>query len=109
MRPPWGLTTDMFNYANDIDIYAEWAHVIVHNRFTAEVTRPYHCCYVGRKFNRAYAHTHDEVLQAFGEKICHHEPISGVFSQALGDYGYLLRSPDLDEIIAMAGYIQASA
>lgn len=24
-RPPVGLTTDMFNYANDIDIYGEWA------------------------------------------------------------------------------------
>jgi biotin carboxylase len=30
MRPPGGLTTDMFNYANDIDIYGEWAHVVVH-------------------------------------------------------------------------------
>ena len=52
MRPPGGLTTDMFNYANDIDIYGEWAHVVVHNHFTSKITRPYHCCYVGRKFNR---------------------------------------------------------
>jgi hypothetical protein len=36
IRPPGGLTTEMFNYANDIDIYAEWAHIIVHNRFAAE-------------------------------------------------------------------------
>ncbi len=107
IRPPGGLTVDMFNYANDIDIYAEWAHVIVHNRFTAKVERPYHCCYVGRKFNRSYAHSHEQVIQSFGEKVCHHERISGVFSQALGDYGYLVRSPELDEIIAIAEFIQA--
>ena len=109
MRPPGGLTVDMFNYANDIDIYAEWAHLIAYNRFTAKVEYPYHCGYVGRKFNRDYLHSHKQILQAFGDKICHHERISGVFSQALGDYGYLVRSPELDEVIGMAEYIQLAA
>jgi ATP-grasp domain len=106
MRPPGGLTTDMFNYANDIDIYGEWAHVVVHNHFTSKYTRPYHCCYVGRKFNRNYIHSHEEVLQETGPQLCHHEPISGVFSAALGDYGYLVRSPELDEVMDMVKFIQ---
>lgn len=109
IRPPGGMTVDMFNYANDIDIYAEWAHLIAYGRFTAKAQRPYHCCYAGRKFNRSYAKSHEQVLQAFGNKICHHETISGVFSRALGDYGYLVRSPDLEEVIAMAEFIQAPA
>jgi biotin carboxylase len=109
MRPPGGMTTDMFNYANDFDIYGEWAHIIVHNRFTADYTRPYHCAYIGRKFNRGYAHSHETVLRELGPHICHHERISGVFSAALGDYGYLVRSPDLGEILAMAEYIQKGA
>lgn len=110
IRPPGGLTTDMFNYANDIDIYREWANVVVFNRFTAQFTRPYHCSYVGRKFNRAYAHTHDQILAAFGSRcIPHHESISGVFSAALGDYGYLVRSPDFNEIIDIAAFIHRLA
>ncbi len=52
MRPPGGLTTDMFNYANDINIYYEWANVILYNRFLANYTRPYHTAYIGRKWNR---------------------------------------------------------
>lgn len=108
MRPPGGLTTDMFNYANDIDIYGEWAHVVVHNHFTSKVTRPYHCCYVGRKFNRSYLHSHSDILEGMGEKLCHHESISGVFSAALGNYGYLVRSPDFDEINDMVNYIQTT-
>jgi hypothetical protein len=106
MRPPGGMTTDMFNYANDIDIYKEWAHIVVHNRFTEKATRPYHCAYIGRKFNRPYSHAHEEILQIFGDKIMHHEAISGVFSAALGDYGYLARTPDLEEVHHMAAFIQ---
>jgi biotin carboxylase len=105
MRPPGGLTTDMFNYANDIDIYGEWAHIIVHNRFTATPTRAYHCCYVGRKNNRQYITSHDQIVFELGDLLVHHEPISGIFSQALGDYGYLIRSPSLDDIIQSAHLI----
>ena len=48
MRPPGGMTTDMFNYANDIDIYMEWAYIIVYNRFVENYSRKYHC-----EFHRA--------------------------------------------------------
>lgn len=109
IRPPGGLTTDMMNYANDIDVYKEWAHIIVHNRFTADVTRKYFCAYIGRKFNRVYLHPHEEILRQFGEKIVHHEQINGIFSAALGDYGYLLRSPDLEDVFAGAEFIQQLA
>jgi hypothetical protein len=105
IRPPGGMTTDMFNYANDIDIYHEWAHVILHNRFTAQYSRKYHCAYIGRKPDRRYAHPHDEVLDCYQSFIIHHEPVSGVFSAALGDYGYLVRSPELADIHEMAAFI----
>jgi hypothetical protein len=106
MRPPGGMTTDMFNFANDIDIYREWANIIVHNRFTADYSRPYHCSYISRKFNRQYRYSHDQVVQAFGPKLVFHGSISGVFSAALGDYGYVVRTSSLDEIHEMAAYVQ---
>jgi hypothetical protein len=107
IRPPGGLTTDMFNYANDINIYREWANLITFNRFVATYSRPYHCCYVGRKFNRSYRYTHEQVVATLGPALVDHEPISGIFSAALGDYGYLVRSPEFSEITSMIQYIQA--
>lgn len=107
MRPPGGLTTDMFNYANEIDIYKEWANIIVHNRFSMTYHRLYHCCYISRKFNKKYVHSHAEILDKYGDKILHHDSISGIFSAALGNYGYLTRSSDLNDIIEIANYIQA--
>lgn len=106
MRPPGGLTTDMFNYANDIDVYAEWANVIVNNQFSASYTRPYHCAYISRKSNRSYKHNHDELVGLIGKRLVHHESISGVFSAALGDQGYLIRTPDLHEVQEIAQLIQ---
>jgi hypothetical protein len=108
LRPPGGLTTDMFNYACDFDIYNGWASIIAGNEFPyPDYTHKYFCCYASRKNNRLYKHNEQEVLSEFGECVRHHEPISGIFSRALGDYGYIVRSPDLDEIVKMAEYIQA--
>lgn len=105
MRPPGGLTTDMFNFANDIDVYYEWANVILHNKFTSSYSRPYHCCYIGRKWNRTYKHTHNAIMSRYGAKIVHYEEISGIFSAALGNFGYLARSPEMDDIMEITGYI----
>jgi len=109
MRPPGGLTTDMFNFANDIDIYREWARVVAHNRFTAGWSRAYHCAYVGRKAGKRYAVPHEALLRALGPLVCHHEKIDSVFRAAIGDYGYLLRSKDLEEVLAAARRIHQTA
>jgi len=105
MRPPGGLTVDMWNFANDIDIFYEYANVVVHNQFSGVVTRPYFCAYVGRRYGRGYLLSHDQVLAAFPKQVVSHQPISGVFAAALGDFGYLIRSPDYKEIEEIATFI----
>ena len=96
MRPPGGLTMDMFNYANDINLYQEWANIVVSNRFSGVYDRPYHCAYIGRKNHLPHRLSHHEVLQRYSTELVHHENINPVLAPALGDYGYLVRSPDLD-------------
>lgn len=109
MRPPGGLTVDMWNYANDLDIFNEYANVVVNNRFTAVVTRPYFCAYIGRRYGRNYLLTHDQVMAAFPKQVVSYQPISGIFAAALGDFGYLVRSPDFKEIGEIAAYILRKA
>jgi hypothetical protein len=105
MRPPGGLTVDMWNYANDIDIFYEYANVVVNNLFGAVVTRPYFCAYVGRRYGRAYQLNNEQVLAAFPKQVVSHQPISGIFAAALGDFGFLIRSPEYAEIESIAGQI----
>lgn len=106
IRPPGGLTTDLFNYASDIDIYAAWAELMVTGSLSLVFERSYHAAYVGRKSFRQYAHTHQEVLSYCGDCLVSHQPIDGVFSPALGDFGYVLRTPDRQTVIELAEFIQ---
>jgi len=105
MRPPGGLTTDMFNYACDFDIYKEFANMLLYNSLSEEYIRKYHVCYVGRKFNKNYSHSHDEILKNFGSIIAHHQHINSIFGRALGDYGYILRYPTLNKIFEAIEFI----
>jgi len=102
VRPPGGLTVDMFNYANDIDFYREWANVVVHGRFEADAKHPYACAYVGRRAGRHYALSHEEVMARFGALVVHHERIDDVFSPAIGNHGYILRAPQVEPLEAAA-------
>ena len=65
-----GLTMDMFNYANDIDMYREWANIVVTNHFQgASYSRPYFCCYIGRKTNKRYVLSHEQVLSHYPDHL----------------------------------------
>jgi hypothetical protein len=98
MRPPGGYTTDMFNYASDIDIYREWANVVVLNEFRSAYDRRYHCCYIGRKHGKRYARSHEQAMQELGPLLVFQTPVSGVFRPAIGDHGYIVRSEKMDDI-----------
>ena len=107
MRPPGGLTMDMFNYANDANFFQVWADVVVGKEIAETYTRPYHCAYIGRKNVLRHQLSHEEILRSYGDLIVHHGPMSAVLSPALGNYSYLLRSPDLDVILAASARIRA--
>ena len=105
MRPPGGLTTDMFNYANDFDIYEEYANMIAYNQFNTSGERPYHAVYVSRKNHYQYALSHHQILEQFGNLIVQHNPISPVIRDALGDYAYILRAEDMETLFPVIAEI----
>ncbi|HYI21590.1 MAG TPA: ATP-grasp domain-containing protein [Candidatus Limnocylindrales bacterium] len=107
MRPPGGLTVDMFNYANDFDFYRQWANMVVHGRFDAVIKRPYACVYVSRRDGVDYALTHDEVMHELSPSLVHQTRMDSVFAAAIGDHGYLLRGPELEPLFEAARRIQA--
>ncbi|MEE4243303.1 MAG: ATP-grasp domain-containing protein [Desulfopila sp.] len=105
MRPPGGYTTDMFNYACDIDVYRLWAQVMMTGAAPLDYQRKYHCCYASRKNSCSYVHGHDELMAAFGEHIVTTVSVPGVFSSALGDTGYIFRCSELVQLEEIIRYI----
>ncbi|KJS00677.1 MAG: carboxylate--amine ligase [Desulfobulbaceae bacterium BRH_c16a] len=106
IRPPGGYTTDMFNYACDIDIYRIWAELLVTGRSQFTFERKYHCCYASRKNSIGYRHSHEQILARYGRFIVQTASVPGVFSSALGDIGYIFRSPLMEDIHEITSFIQ---
>jgi len=97
VRPPGGLTLDMFNYANDIDVYKQYANIVAEGEFDADISRKYNCFYIGRKNFINYKNSLEDILNNYSEYIVYHEPISPVLAPAIGDYGFVLRTEDIDK------------
>lgn len=105
MRPPGGFTTDMWNFASDIDIYSIWADMVVHDKFELEFERKYHVCFVGRKDKFRYKHNTEQILEALGSAVVFHGPLDPALSKAMGNYCYLLRHENPDKILEMQRFI----
>lgn len=106
MRPPGGFTTDMFNYACDFNIYQEWANTVLNNKISSSYVRKYHVCYISRKFSHNYQLAHEDILARYSNVIVHHDYIPGALAPALGNYGYIIRGKELEDILQIRDDIQ---
>ena len=97
VRPPGGLTLDMFNYANDINIYRAYAELIAQGSFNQNISRKYNCFYLGRKNFINYKHSIEDITNKYGDYIVLQEAISPILAPAIGDYGIILRTEDLEQ------------
>jgi hypothetical protein len=61
--------------------------------------------YVGRKSRFEYLNSREQVIEHCGKHLSHHEKISGIFSRALGDYGFLIRHPNKDELMKYIDFV----
>jgi formate-dependent phosphoribosylglycinamide formyltransferase (GAR transformylase) len=109
---------DMLNEANDMDLYYEWAHLLVHGTSSHEPSRAYSCGLIALRPDRdgtivGYDGL-DEVERRYGELIsAHHFPSPGTPTQPV-EAGYhanawmRVRHPDFDtlkDILADIGRI----
>lgn len=89
---------DMFNFANDIDMYQEWAGVLVQNPFTAEYSRPYHCAYIDT--------VHNQFDEHYRPLIVAQTPSAEIVLQPPAKPAYIARSACLDELLELRGALQ---
>jgi len=108
IRPPGGLILDMYNFSSDIDLFSEWARMVTGaDAVPLSYERKYHCTFLGRRDDRAYANDQERILGTYGHLLVHHERVPAVFSPAMGDTCYLFRSPRMEEIRELAAFVLA--
>jgi formate-dependent phosphoribosylglycinamide formyltransferase (GAR transformylase) len=110
-RPPGVRAWDLYNVGNDMDLYREWAHAIVHKRPFTKPSRRFSAGIIALRPDKDGVISHydglDAVQQAFGPWIIDaHLPNPGTPTQPVGS-GYMgnawirLKHPDYDELRRM--------
>ena len=107
MRPAGGYTPDMYNYANNTDVYQIWADMIAFDKIEkAELNEDMeknYCVYASRRDNKNYIHSHDEIKQKYGNAVVMDERMPDVFAGAMGNYMYTAKfatSEEMEEFIS---------
>ena len=107
MRPAGGYTPDMYNYANNTDVYQIWADMIAFDRIekaqlNEDIEKNY-CVYASRRDNKNYVHSHDEIKQKYGNAIVMDERMPDIFAGAMGNYMYTAKfvaKEEMEEFIS---------
>lgn len=109
VRPPGGWSLDMFNYASDISVFDLYSKMILGEKQPEMPEIKYHCAFVGVKFGleNELKHSLDESLDRYGHLVAKHGPMPDIFSAVMGNYSYVIRSRDFDELMEAAQFITA--
>lgn len=107
VRPPGGLSMDIFNYADDFNYYDLYAQVVLGMDVPKTIDHHHYVAYAGRKTRDHFEHRHNqqEILEKYEDLLIYHGSIASVFSAAIGDYAYVLRSRELGPLKEAAMFI----
>lgn len=94
---------EMFNYANSLDIYDQYAQVVTQNKFTADLSKRTNSGYANRKHHNHYVNSQDDIYARYGESIIKTVYISGSF----GDIGYFINTDTVELMDEIVAFIQA--
>lgn len=110
-RPPGVGVWDLYSAANEFDLYAAWAHAIVHEKVPFQPSRKYSAGMIALRPDKDGVISHydgvEQMRQRFGEWILDtHLPPAGTATQGV-EGGYManayvrMRHPDYDTLRAM--------
>ena len=107
MRPAGGYTPDMMNYAHSTDVYKIYADMVCYDeRRLPEAEQQYYCAYASRKDGHVYAHTHEEIMERYGQDMVMQEEMPPVNWATMGRYMYTARLKTYEETMAFIAFVQ---
>lgn len=106
-RPPGGLTIDMWNYANDFDVFKEFANIVKENKFYSNIQHPWNVVYISRKANQNYINSIESVREKFEKNIISIQTVPGVFAKIMGEHGILARTETMEQMREIVQFAQA--
>ncbi len=105
VRTPGLYTIDMMNYSADISLYEVWAAAFHDARVFDDCKVKYSVGFVGRRNGENFKHSHDDIMHEFSDLMVMSQPVPGSYADAMGDYFYLIRSKDEQNVLEAMKYI----
>jgi len=106
IRPPGGITVDMWNYAHRVDMYAEYAKVILRQP-TTPFQKPFHfCTYTARRDSWKYVHSREDIVAKLGKRLDLIYAMPHIFSAVMGNFAFVFTSDTMEEMMAAVQYIE---
>ena len=110
MRPAGGYTSDMMDFAHQTDVYQIYADMVTHDkRLLPELGGDKYCVYAAKKDIHKYAHSHDEIMQKYGDRIVMAERMPDVLSGAMGNEMYTAIVASEKAVHEFADFVQERA
>lgn len=109
LRPPGGITVDMWNYTHRMDIYSDYALLI-----TGQPSPPYQKAkhfgtYTARRDVWRYVHTHEEILSKLGKRLELAYAMPSIFSPVMGNFAYIFTSDTFEDMLEAVKFIETQA
>ncbi len=105
MRPPGGYTPNMMNFAHSTDVFQIWADMIAFDSRRKGDGEQYYCAYAGRRDNRQYKHSHQEILEKYAKEMCMCERVPAALADDLCDQAYIARFKERKDIDAFFRFV----
>ena len=107
MRPAGGYTPDMINFAHSTDVYQIWADMITENkRILPDSGQHCYVVYASRRDCHKYVHSHEEILDRYGEDIVMCERMPEMMIPQMGNQMYTAKRPNQEKVDEFIKFIQ---
>ena len=105
MRPAGGYTPDMINYAHSTDVYKIWADMVAFGESRTQQGAQQYCAFASRRDIYQYTHTHEEVLNRYGDRTVMCERMPELFSAAMGQQMYTVLLQSMEEVNDFVSFV----
>ncbi len=109
MRPAGGYTPDMMDFAHSTDVYQIYADMVAYDeRRLPESTNHAYCVYASRKDGHTYSHTHEEIMERYGQFMMMQEEMPPMNWPQMGRYMYTVRLETFEDVQAFIQFVQGA-
>jgi hypothetical protein len=109
LRPPGGITVDIWNYTYQVDTYQDYASLILRQTPTPYQKAKQFGTYTARRDVWRYVHTHEEIVAKLGKRLQLSYAMPSIFSPVMGNFAYIFTSENYEDMIEAVKFIETQS